>query len=99
MSLLLLDRLSAILACWALREVSKSSAPRGSEVTDACDRLLWDEWLPLSSRLVKSTLERRWRERKQSGPPPISAREKPGIIMISRDQPPPHPTLNIKGSC
>lgn len=58
MSLLLLERLSAILACWALREVSTSSVPRRSEVTDACDRLLWDEWLPLSRRLLKSTLEK-----------------------------------------
>lgn len=58
MSLLLLDCLSAILVCWALIGLSTSSAPRMSEVTDACDRLLWDEWLPLSKRLLKSILKR-----------------------------------------
>lgn len=58
MSLLLLDCLSAILVCWALVGLSTSSAPRRSEVTDACDRLLWDEWLPLSKRLLKSILKR-----------------------------------------
>lgn len=58
MSLLLLDRLSEILACCELMDPSASSMLRGSEVTDVCDKLLWDEWLPLSKRLLKRILKR-----------------------------------------
>lgn len=57
MSPLLLDRLSEILESWELIEPSVSSVARGSEVTNACDRLLWDEWLLLSKRLLKRTLK------------------------------------------
>lgn len=56
MSPLPLERLSAILGCWALMGLSTSSPTRRSEVTDACDRLLWEEWLPLSERLLKGIL-------------------------------------------
>lgn len=56
MSLLLLDRLSEILSSCELTEPSISSVESWSEVTDAWDRLLWDEWLPLSKRLLKTTL-------------------------------------------
>lgn len=56
MSVLPLERLSAILGCWALMGLSTSSPTRRSEVTDACDRLLWEEWLPLSERLLKGIL-------------------------------------------
>lgn len=58
MSLLLLDRLSEILACWELMEPSTSSVARGSEVTDAWEMLLWEEWLPPSKRLLKRILKR-----------------------------------------
>lgn len=59
MSVLLLERLSEILACWALMGPSTSSTPRGSDVTDTWDRLLWDEWLPLSERLARGILGRK----------------------------------------
>lgn len=58
MSLLLLDRLSEILACWELIEPSTSSVARGSEVTDTWEMLLWEEWLPPSKRLLKRILKR-----------------------------------------
>lgn len=58
MSLLLLDRLSEILACWELIEPSTSSVAKGSEVTDAWEMLLWEEWLPPSKRLLKRILKR-----------------------------------------
>lgn len=56
MSVLLLERLSAILAFWALRELSMSSPVTTSDITDACDRLLWDELQTLTERLSKGTL-------------------------------------------
>lgn len=59
MSVVLLERLSEILGCWPLVGLSTSSAPRGSEVTDAWDRLLWEEWLPLSERLARGILVRK----------------------------------------